>query len=249
MVVVFDIGNTNIHVGSYTGHTLKKRWHFPTRKNIPSKQIRQILADKRLEGMVVASVVPGLTKQIKNLGRQYRIVTKVVSAKIDCGLNFRYDDPTTLGADRIAAVAGALTRYQRDVIVVDAGTAITLDVALSKGDYLGGVICPGLHILSELMHDRTALLPKVAVRKAKKLVGRSTEECVQSGIFNGTMFMLSGLIREINRRHDRDFFCVSTGGSGEFISRHVEEIQRFDADLCMYGALIIYYRNVSSRKS
>ncbi len=248
MVAVFDIGNTNIHAGVYEGHALKRKWVFPTRKKIPIAQIRGILRDKRLEGIAVASVVPPLTKQIKDLGKQYGVATKVVSSKMDCGLSFKYDDPATLGADRIAAVVGALTRFRRDVIVVDAGTAITIDVALSTGSHLGGVICPGMHILSELMHKKTALLPKVKVRKTKNLVGQDTEECIQSGIFNGTMYMLGGFVREIKRVYDRDFFCVSTGGSGELVSRYVEEIQEYDSDLCMYGALIIYYRNVSNHK-
>jgi type III pantothenate kinase len=248
MVAVFDIGNTNIHAGVYKGHILKRKWVFPAKKKLPLTQIRGILSYKRLEGIAVASVVPRLTKQIRSLGKQYGIATKVVSSRMDCGLSFKYDDPATLGADRIAAVAGALTRYRRDVIVVDAGTAITIDVALSTEDYLGGLICPGMHILAELMHRKTSLLPRVEVRKTKKLVGQSTEECIQSGIFNGTMYMLSGLIREIKRRYGRDFFCVSTGGSGELVSRYVEEIQEYDSDLCMYGALIIYYRNVSNHK-
>jgi len=248
MVAVFDIGNTNIHAGVYKGHILKRKWLFPTKKNLPVTKIRGILSDKRLEGMAVASVVPRLTKQIKSLGKRNRVVTKVVSSKMDSGLSFKYDDPATLGSDRIATVAGALTRYRRDVIVVDAGTAITIDVALSTGEYLGGLICPGMHVLSELMHRKTALLPRVEVRKTRNLVGRSTEECVQSGIFNGTMYMLSGLIREIKRRYGRDFFCVSTGGSGELVFRYAEEIKEYDADLCMYGALIIYYRNVSNHK-
>ncbi|UCF71053.1 MAG: type III pantothenate kinase [candidate division WOR-3 bacterium] len=248
MVVVFDIGNTNIHIGSYKGHTLKKQWSFPTKKNMPVRKVKAILADKRVEGMAVASVVPRLTRLVRIHGRKLGLPVNVVSTKVDCGLEFKYHDPKTLGADRIAAVVGALTRYARDVIVVDAGTAITIDVALSTGDYLGGVICPGMHILSEMMHDKTALLPRVVVKKTRTLVGRSTEECLQSGIFNGTMFMLSGLVREIRRRHGRDFFCVATGGGGELVSRHVEDVERFDADLCMYGALIIYYRNVSSLK-
>lgn len=248
MVIVFDIGNTNIHIGSYEGQILKKRWHFPVARKLSVTKVRRIITGGRVEGIAVASVVPSLTRQIQRLGRQHHLSTKVVSSKMDCGLTFAYDDPTTLGADRIAAVVGALTRYQRDVIVVDAGTAITIDVALSTGQHLGGLICPGMRILSELMHKKTALLPRVVVRKTRNLIGQNTEECIQSGIFNGTMYMLSGLIKEMRTRYDRDFLVVSTGGTGELISRHVEDIDRYDPDLCMYGALIVYYRNVKNRK-
>ncbi len=248
MVIVFDIGNTNIHVGSYVGQALRKRWHFPTTRKLPVAKVRRFISGGRIEGIAIASVVPGLTRQVQRLGRQHRISLTVVSSKVDCGLTFAYADPTTLGADRIAAMVGALTRYQRDVIVVDAGTAITIDVALSTGQHLGGLICPGMRILSELLYKKTALLPRVAVRKTKDLVGQNTEECLQSGIFNGTMYMLSGLIREIRRRYGRDFLVVATGGAGESVSRHVEDIDRYDPDLCMYGALIVYYRNVKNKK-
>ncbi len=242
MVVVFDIGNTNIHVGVYRGKTLSRHLVFPTDSRPPNTKIKRILTDKKLKGAAVASVVPSVTKQIVSLCEKYGVSVVIVSSKIDCGITYAYRDPSTLGADRITAVAGALARFQRDVIVVDAGTAITIDVALSRGEYLGGVILPGMHMLSEIMHIRTAQLPEVVVRKPRNLAGRSTEECIQSGIFNGTMMMVAGLIKELKKQYGSDFFCVSTGGSGALLARHIKGIQKYDADLGMYGALAIYYR-------
>ncbi|MDH4211439.1 MAG: type III pantothenate kinase [candidate division WOR-3 bacterium] len=242
MVVVFDIGNTNIHVGVYRGKTLGRHLVFPTKSRLPNAKIKRILTDKKLRGAAIASVVPSVTKQIVNLCTKYGVSVVVVSSKIDCGITYAYRDPSTLGADRIAAVTGALARFRRDAIVVDAGTAITIDVVLSGGEYLGGVILPGMHMLSEIMHIRTAQLPEVVVRKPRNLAGRSTEECIQSGIFNGTMMMVGGFIKELKKQYGSDFFCVSTGGSGALLARHIKDIQKYDADLGMYGALAIYYR-------
>lgn len=242
MVVVFDIGNTNIHIGLYRGRTLIRKFIFPVRKKLQAAKIRRIFNDGRLTGAAIASVVPRLTKQVVNLCKMYGLPAVIVSSKIDCGIKYSYRDPSTLGADRIAAVAGALVRFRRNAIVVDAGTAITVDVVLSGGKHLGGVILPGMHMLSACMYRNTAQLPEVAVRKPKDVIGRSTEECIRSGIFNGTMMMVSGFIKELKRKHGKSFFCVSTGGSGALLAKHIKEIQKYDADLCLYGALAIYYR-------
>jgi len=245
MVIVFDIGNTNIHIGLYRNRTLGRKYIFPTQKNLQKKEIRRILSDRKSTGAAIASVVPRITKQVIDLCKEYGLPVVVVSSKVDCGITFTYRDPSTLGADRIAAVTGAVARFRRDAIVVDAGTAITADVVLREGKYLGGVIMPGMNILSASMHKNTAQLPEVAVRKPRGLIGRSTEECIRSGIFYGTMMMVSGFINELKRKYGKSFFCVSTGGSGKLLSKHIKEIQKYDADLCMYGALTIYYRYAS----
>lgn len=244
MVAVFDVGNTNLHAGIYDGRTFIQRWHVPTRNKLPVARIKRILSRSKLSGVAVSSVVPQVTKHLVGLCRRYKVRSVVVSSRIDCGIRYAYDDPATLGADRIAAIAGALARYRRDAIIVDAGTAITIDVALENGRHLGGLILPGMEMLAETMREKTAQLPRIRVERPKNLAGRSTEECMQSGVFNGTMKMISGLVRELRARYARDLFCVSTGGAGALMARHVPEIDRHDADLCLYGALTIYYKNV-----
>lgn len=248
MVAVFDIGNTNVHVGLYEDHTSSRKFVFPSKPKLPITKIRRIISNSRLEGVAIASVVPHLTKQFGSICKQYKILPTIVSATSECGLKFRYRDPTTLGADRIATVVGALSRYDRDVIVIDAGTAITVDVATRGWYHLGGIVCPGMHILSEQMYRETAQLPRVRIRKPKNLIGRSTEECLQSGIFNGTMAMISGLVRDIRKQERRDFLCVATGGSGKSVSSNVHDVDQFDDDLGIYGILNIYYKDVQTEK-
>ena len=243
MVAVFDIGNTNIHIGLYKDRVLSRRFSLRTRKKLPHSSIKRIVKDDRLEGVVVVSVVPDLAKQLVNVCRVQKIAPIVVSSKLRCGLKYTYRDPATLGADRIAVVVGALSRYRRNVIVIDAGTAITIDVAKRGGYHLGGIILPGMHMFSELMHKKTSQLPQVRVIKPKNLVGRSTKECIQSGIFNGTMAMIQGLIQNIKIQARGDYYCVATGGSGKLIAGQVREVDVYDENLCMYGALDIYYRH------
>lgn len=243
MVAVFDVGNTNLHIGLYADHKLLRKLVYRSGKKLPLVRINEIIAGDDLEGVAVASVIPRLTKQIVIVCRRYKIKPILVSSKSKCGLKYKYHNPATLGADRIAAVVGALSRHKKDVIVVDAGTAITIDVARRGGDYLGGIICAGMDILSESVHRRTAQLPKIRVMRPRNLIGTSTEECIRSGIFNGTMAMVRGLIQDIKENTKGDFFCVATGGSAKILTRYVDEIEEHDADLCMYGALNIYYRN------
>ncbi len=249
MVAVFDIGNTNVHVGLYEENTLSQLLVFPSKTKLPFTKIKRILNNSRLEGVAIASAVPQLTTQLTGICKQYRIAPVIISSKAQSGLRFRYREPATLGADRIAAIVGALSRYDRDVIVVDAGTAITVDVATRDWLHLGGIICPGMRVLSEQMYRQTAQLPRTKIRKPRNLIGRSTEECLQSGIFNGTMAMVSGLVRDIRRQERRDFLCVATGGSGKVVAANVHDVDRYDDDLGIYGILSIYHKIVQREKS
>jgi type III pantothenate kinase len=243
MVTVVDIGNTNIHVGLYLERKLVWNLVYSTCSKSFSTKMESVLSRNRLEGVAIASVVPSATRKLVAVCRRYRIKPLVVSSKLKCGLRYRYHDPATLGADRIAVVVGALVRSSKDVIVIDAGTAITIDVARQGGDYLGGIICPGMSILAESLQRKTAQLPRVKVGKPDNVIGRSTQECMRSGIFNGTMAMIEGLIRTIKKQVKGEFACIATGGSGEVIAENVRSIVKYDGNLGLYGTLEIYYKN------
>ena len=140
-------------------------------------------------------------------------------------------------------MVGGLARYKRNLIIVDFGTATTLDIILKDGYYLGGIIFPGIGTLMDALVERTSLLKKVSLKKPAHIIGTSTEECIQSGIFNGTVAMISGLIRKIRKEYRKNFLCVATGGWGKIMSSQIEEIKYFDPDLCLFGILKIYYYN------
>jgi len=243
MVVVFDIGNSNIHIGLYRNRKLIRRMISPTRRKISRVKIGNLIKQNKPDGVVVISVVPHLTKQVIGLSRMYNIKPMIISSRLECGIKYSYRSPATLGADRISAAIGALSLYDRDVIVVDAGSATTIDVITRNGNHLGGIICPGMYMLSEVMHQKTAQLPKVKVVAPVNLIGKSTGECMRSGIFNGTIMMIRGLIQAVKKQTKHDFYCVATGGAGRLLARYVGEIDEYNEDLCLYGALEIFYRN------
>ncbi|UCG90935.1 MAG: type III pantothenate kinase [candidate division WOR-3 bacterium] len=245
MVGVVDIGNTNIHCGLYDGEVLRKKNTFPVVPHRITDGMKLFFATKELNGAAIASVVPRLTDRwITYFKKNCNFSPLIVSSKIDSHLTFRYYNPETLGADRIANVVGGLARYKRNVVVVDFGTATTLDAVLKDGTYLGGIITPGVGISLDVLSEKTALLKRVRLKRPESIIGRSTEECIQSGIFYGTVVMIRGFIHKIKKDMRKKFLCVATGGWGKMISPHIEEIREFDPDLALFGILKIYQYNV-----
>ena len=246
MVAVFDIGNTNIHMGLYEGEELIKEVTCPSTAKLIENKFVKILAHKKLEGIAIASVIPHLTSRfVQCLKKRLSISSLIISSKLNCHLTFNYYNPETLGADRIANVVGGLERYKRDMIVIGFGTVTTIDVVLKNGNYLGGLIIPGIRTSLEMLFEKTALLPKTSLKKSTRgIIGRSTEECIQSGVLNGTVAMIKGLIAQIKKETRKKFLCTATGGWSKFMSSKIEEIKHVDPDLCLYGIFKIYGYNV-----
>lgn len=244
MVAAFDIGNSNIHLGVYHGGRLVKRTVSP----VPSKHIEcdlmKMLDRKKITGAAIASVKPKLTpKVVRFLIGQYRIEPVIVSSKVDCHLKFDYRKPTTLGADRIANAVGGLARYKKDLLIASFGTATTLDIVLKNGHYLGGLITPGVDLLLDGLASRTALLKKIVLQTPRRFIGQSTEECIQSGVANGAVVMIQGLIQGIRRECKKRLLCIATGGWGQFMALQVKQIACFDQDLATFGVFKIYEYN------
>jgi len=244
MITAIDIGNTNIHVGLYAGERLRKKLIYPTRKGVREPSFIEMVRVNVPVAVAITSVVPRMAKRFASFFRKHFGLTVFrVSSRVETHLSFDYYKPQTLGADRIANVVGGLARYRRDLIVIDFGTAITFDVVLRDGRYLGGMICPGTQTMAEALSQHTALLKKVAVTKPSHLIGRSTEECIQSGIFAGTAAMVQGLIEKIKTVYHKRFYCIATGGAGELMSKHITGINKSDPHLCLFGTLTIYRYN------
>jgi len=245
MVVVLDIGNTNIHLGLYEGETLVKHLVYPLSEKATEHKMRKAINDRKLEGVAIASVVPSLTpRYIQFFKKRLSLSPLLISPDVDCHLTFGYHKPHQLGVDRIATAAGGLARYKRDLVIINFGTATTLDIIFKNGRYPGGIITPGVETAMNALARRTALLKEVPLRKPIHLIGRSTEECIQSGIFNGTIALVRGLIQMIRKKYKKRFLCIATGGWSTLMAAHIPEITRVDPDLCLYGILKIYYYNV-----
>ena len=260
MLLALDIGNTNIVVGAFDGEQLLHSWRLST--------IRQRTADEMgiwliqlfqhgglrtedVDGIVMASVVPSLTRPTVEMAKRYfNHDPLVVDATVKTGLPILYDAPAEVGADRIVNSVAAIDRYgvgpdgrARALIVVDFGTATTFDAISAKGEYLGGSICPGINISADALFQRAARLPRVEVRRPSAVIGRNTVGSMQSGLFFGYVGLVEGIVTRMCRELGDPVACVATGGLAEMIAPETHVIEAVDRELTLHGLRVIWLRN------
>lgn len=245
MVAAVDIGNSRIHLGLFDNGRLVRTLQVPVRSVCGYPKIKQWLAGREIQGAGIASVIPDQTRSVAAIfHRQFRIRPLIIDRRIDCGLQFGYHDPRTLGADRIANLAGGRARFPGNLIVVSFGTATTIDVVFRNGDHPGGVIMPGIGMALDVLAEKTARLGRYPVRRPAHFIGRSTGECVRTGVIQGMALAVQGFIHEIKKVYRRPFLGLATGGRAGLIAPLIPEIDRVVADLSLYGIFAIYQRNV-----
>ncbi len=247
MILVIDIGNTNIHIGASKTREVEKELRFSTPSSLTPYECFLMVRElriKNLKGAVIGSVVPPLTDGFKDmLESYYSIKALLVEPKKIKSLKFRYKDPSTIGADRIANAIGAIEEYKRDVIIVDFGTATTLDVVTREGVYLGGVIVPGVESSLKALISKTAKLPEVEIVIPERCIGENTEECIQSGLFFSLLGGLEKIIEKIEGETGRRFFVIATGGLSKRLGSKIPIIDKIDPLLTLKGLLCIYYES------
>lgn len=256
MLLTIDIGNTNIVLGVFDGSRLVHSWRLATLRERTADELgvfvtqffdHQQLKVESIDAIVLASVVPPLTGTVIMMAQRYfGISPLVVDATIQTGMPVRYDTPGDVGADRIVNGVAAYEAFgraaHRPVIVVDFGTATTFDAISADGEYLGGVICPGIQISADALFQRAAKLPRIEVRKPAGVIGRTTVGSMQSGLFFGYVDMVEGLVRRIRRDLGNTAICVATGGLAEVISPETEAIEHVVPDLTLDGLRIVWER-------
>ena len=252
-LLTIDVGNTNTVLGVHEGTLLRAHWRLTTRREQTADEygilVRNLFAalgldPARIVGVALASVVPPLTSVLVALSRQYLGQDPlVVEPGVRTGMPILYEPPSDVGADRIVNGVAAFTAYGGPVIVVDFGTATTFDVVTKKGEYLGGVICPGIGISADALFQRAARLPRVDVRNPGRVVGRSTVGSIQSGLYFGYAAMVEGLLARIKAELAEPARVVATGGLAESLAGDIPSIEAVDTVLTLTGLRLVWERN------
>jgi type III pantothenate kinase len=198
-----------------------------------------------ITGCAIASVVPHMTRSLRTRIRAMTGLRPVmVNYRTAKDLRFTYQKPATLGADRIANVVGGLARYERNVIIIDCGTAITIDIGRKPGCHAGGVIMPGMHLMFNALTANAVQLKDIRYRRPRRLIGNSTETCMRSGVFFGALYAIEEMVAALRTAVEKPCVCVATGGWGRIVARYCPSIDRYDGSLTLYGILRVYMDHI-----
>jgi len=260
MLIALDIGNTNIVLGVFDGKTLAHSWRLTTLRERTADELGLLMhglfdvsgVDRQaVRAVIMASVVPPLTTPAREMVERYLgVKAVVVEPGLETGMPILYEPPADVGADRIVNGIAAYEQYGRaarcPLVVVDFGTATTLDAISAKGEYLGGAICPGVTISADALFQRAARLPRIDVRKPATVVGRTTVGAMESGLFWGYVGMVEGLVRRMSAElagPADNARCVATGGLASVIAPETPLIHHVEPDLTLHGLRIVWERN------
>lgn len=253
MLLVIDVGNTNIVLGLFEGKKLVHDWRIATRKNKTVDeygiQFKQLFSNFgfepiHLDGTIIASVVPPLSEVLSQTCKQYfNQNALMVGPGLKTGMPILYDNPKEVGADRIVNGVAAYEKCKTGVIVVDFGTATTFDCISDKGEYLGGVICPGIRISMEALFLRASKLPRIEFSAPKNALGKNTVDSMRSGIIYGYAGMVDGMVKRLRKELSYPVSILATGGQAPIIAQHSEAIKDVDLTLTLNGLRMIYELN------
>lgn len=251
MLLVADIGNTNITVGVFDQERLVNTWNLSSDKNKTDDEygifLKNIIdiANLELNSAVLASVVMPLTEKFKIAIEKYlKIPVMVISHKTETGIILDVEDPREVGCDRIANTSAAYHLYKTPAVIVDFGTATNFDIITDDGKFTGGIISPGIKMSSESFSQFTNLLPKIKIEDINSVVGKNTVENMLSGIIIGHAAMIDGLIQRIEEELGQPVTTISTGGYSSMINRHLKRpFDHINPSLTLEGLRIIYDLN------
>jgi type III pantothenate kinase len=252
MLLAIDAGNTQTVIGLFDGAELVDSWRIASSAERTSDEHALLLSQflglrgsafADISGMVVASTIPRLTPALREMAsRHIRITPVVLEPGTRSGMPILYENPREVGADRIANAVAAYDLCGGPVIVVDFGTATTVDATSKRGEYLGGAILPGIEISLDALFERAAALSRIRLVAPRRVIGKSTVESIQAGAFYGFAAAVDGLVRRFEAELGQ-CAVVATGGLGELLAPFSESIQRYEPALTLHGLRIVYERN------
>ena len=253
MLLVLDIGNSNIVMGAYEGKKLLRHWRISTDRQKTGDEYGilfnelfryQSIEMSDIKAIIISSVVPPLVVPLRKMCERYfRIRPLIVGPGIRTGIRLNYENPRAIGADRIVNVIGAHEQYGGPLIVIDIGTATTFDIVAENGDFLGGVIAPGLGSSAEALFQRAAQLPRIELVPPKTVVCRSTVQGMQAGIIYGYVGQIDEIVRRIKAELAMEMKVVATGGFARMVAKESQTIDKVDHFLTLTGLRVLYERN------
>ncbi len=253
MLLVIDIGNTNLTIGLYEGATLGWHWRLATdHARMPDEYGLQFLGllqhaghtTQDLTGIAISSVVPPLTGRVVQACREYlKCEPLVVDAGVKTGIRIRYEDPRAVGADRVCDAVAVMRLYGGPACVIDFGTATTFNALTREGDYLGGAITAGVNLAVEALYTRAAKLPRIDLQRPPSVIGRNTVHAMQSGLLFGYVSMVEGMVARFREELGPAMKVIATGGLAEVVARETPVIQHIAPWLTLDGLRIIWELN------
>lgn len=253
LLLAVDVGNTNVVLGIFDGRKLVQNWRLATSVSRTADEAWITLVSlcqaervefNRIRGVAICSVVPDLTSIFADMARHHFGITPYeVRAETAPSLKIRYRDPSAVGADRISNAVAGYQKHGGPLIVVDFGTATTFDVINERGEYLGGIITPGIELSQKIIHQRAARLPKVTLEFPDKVIGNTTESSIQSGLLYGAVVELEGLCQRIWDELGARGKVIATGGLSSLIAPRAQIIDAVEPFLVLEGLRILFERH------
>ena len=259
MILTFDIGNTNIVFALFEDDKIKHQWRIETdiSKNVDDYAVDLVeifLTHKinclNITGVIIGSVVPTLTKKIHEAVKKFTSTTisnKILiigDNKTNIDIEINVQNKSEVGHDRIINAYAASKKFGNNLIIVDFGTATTFDADGAKGDYIGGVISPGINLSIKTLHEMTAQLPKISLKRQTNVIGKNTLEALNSGIYHGYISLIEGLIAKIEKEYGQKTKHIFTGGLAELFKDDLSNlIDHYEPNLTLEGMYKIYKKN------
>ncbi|MBE1237073.1 type III pantothenate kinase [Phaeovibrio sulfidiphilus] len=258
MLLVIDVGNTNSVFAVYEGETRRGQWRAATNVNSTADELGIWLYQLfRLNGLrpedvqacIIASVVPACVFALRLLSHIYFRCTPIVVGEpgVELGMKVLTDHPEEVGSDRLVNAVAGYARYGGPLVIVDFGTATTFDVVDEEGNYHGGAIAPGVNLSLEALHGASAQLPRVAIGRPRRVIGKTTVQAMRSGIYLGHVGLVEGVVRRIMGEFGRPMKAIATGGLANLFADATDVLDGVDPDLTLRGLVIIHQRTLAAR--